>query len=710
VIDSSSKAFDVVYRIVIDNASDQAVGVSLSPRQIQISYAIGSSPSAIPITINTNSIGTPSFKLAVEGLAGVTASPNTGTAPGSVNLSLNTGSLTTPGTFNGLLVLYASQTASQLDSIPITLTVTATPTITVPATADAGTTLNVTLANGPGHPRDWVALYCPATQPDGSYVTWMYLSGTTTAPGTGLTGASLAFTVPSNVASCQVRWYGHDTYTLIATSATVTVPPPASPPTITMTRAGQTLTATLDHGPANPTDWIALYCPAGNPSYVDYKYMGNTRTAPGSGLASATVTFTAPTTAANCNAVWYERNTFTILATSNTVQLPVAAPTISVSAASGIVTVTLANGPASPTDWVALYCPASAGDTSYVDYKYLNDTRSAPASGLAGATVHLTLQAAATCNVRWFASNSFTKLATSDPVPGGTPPSVTVTPPAAPGGTLSATLANGPADPTDWVALYCPATAADGSYLDWKYLTDTTTPPGSGLAGATVHFTVPASATTCQVRWFGHNTFTPIASSGTITWPTLAATVANGTLTVTAANGPGNARDWVALYCPPTAGSYADWKYLSDSTTPPASGVTGATLHFPAPTTAATCEVRWYANDTFTLLATSAPVATSSPTITVPANAAPGSTLSVTLAGGPASAGDWAALYCPATQADGGYLDWKYMSDTHSMPGSGLADATVTFTAPAAPASCEVRWYSNNGFTRLAVSTTVTVQ
>ena len=203
------------------------------------------------------------------------------------------------------------------------------------------------------------------------------------------------------------------------------------------------------------------------------------------------------------------------------------------------------------------------------------------------------------------------------------------------------------------------------------------------------------------------STIREVWAGETMRWPRMAGTVADGTLTATLANGPANATDWVALYCPPTAGSYADWKYLSDSTTPPASGVTGATLHFPVPTSATTCEVRWFANNTFTLLATSAPVATSSPTIDVPGHATAGGTLSVTLAGGPRSPYDWVALYCPA--GAGSYTDYKYMNDSRTAPGTGVAGATVTLMVPLSATTCQVRWYGNNTFALLASSSTVAV-
>jgi hypothetical protein len=253
--------------------------------------------------------------------------------------------------------------------------------------------------------------------------------------------------------------------------------------------------------------------------------------------------------------------------------------------------------------------------------------------------------------------------------------------------------------------------------VDWKYLSDTRAVPESGVTGTTVHFTVPASASACNVRWYANDTMRLLATSGTVTVlvPTITApatVVSVTTLSVTVANGPGNPTDWVALYCPTTQpdGAYVDWKYLSDTQVAPGSGQTGATVHFTVPASASACNVRWYANDTMRLLATSGTVTVLVPTITVPATVAPGGALSVTVANGPGSPTDWVGLYCPTPQPDGAYVDWKYLSDTQVAPGSGLTAATVHLAVPASVTVCEVRWFGHDTFMRLATSTPVAVQ
>ena len=83
----------------------------------------------------------------------------------------------------------------------------------------------------------------------------------------------------------------------------------------------------------------------------------------------------------------------------------------------GTVTFTIANGPGNAADWVGFFCPSSNADSSYADWKYLNNTKTAPAMGLTAGSVTFTAPTTGgqTCNGRLF-SNTNTKLATSGTV------------------------------------------------------------------------------------------------------------------------------------------------------------------------------------------------------------------------------------------------------------------------------------------------------
>src|SRR6185436_17173486 len=104
-------------------------------------------------------------------------------------------------------------------SSSITLT-NAAPSVTVSSTTvTPGSTINATVANGPGGRTDWLAIYSTS---GGSYLTWMYLNGTQTAPEAGLTSATVAVTMPSTPGTYFIRLHTGAS-TVLATSATVTV-------------------------------------------------------------------------------------------------------------------------------------------------------------------------------------------------------------------------------------------------------------------------------------------------------------------------------------------------------------------------------------------------------------------------------------------------------------------------------------------------------
>jgi hypothetical protein len=77
-------------------------------------------------------------------------------------------------------------------------------------------------------------------------------------------------------------------------------------------------------------------------------------------------------------------------------------------------------------------------------------------------------------------------------------------------------------------------------------------------------------------------------------------------LMVNVANGPGDTTDWVGLAAagtPDTA--FIAWAYLNGTQTPPAAGVTSATVMMTAPTSDGPYEARFYPNNLWTVTARS---------------------------------------------------------------------------------------------------------
>lgn len=200
---------------------------------------------------------------------------------------------------------------------------------------------------------------------------------------------------------------------------------------------------------------------------------------------------------------------------------------------------------------------------------------------------------------------------------------------------------------------------------------------------------------------------------------TLASTtvVAGGSVQFTVSGGPGNATDWVSLSPVSAADNgYTKWIYLNGLNAAPATGMREATLQFTAPLTAGTYNIRFFAKDGFTKLATSATITVGNPTAAPAAPAVAiasatvkaGQAIQFTVSDGPANLRDWVAL-TPAAAADTGYVSWVYLNGMKTAPASGYKSATLQLAAPATPGTYNIRFFANDGFTKLATSATVTV-
>src|SRR5439155_2976904 len=108
------------------------------------------------------------------------------------------------------------------------------PTVTVNGSSVAitvapGATVSVGVANGPGNRKDWLALY-PTGAADTAFVDWFFLNGTKIPRDSGLTAASVPFTLPTTPGTYEVRFFANNTYQRLGTTPTVTVVD-NSPPT-----------------------------------------------------------------------------------------------------------------------------------------------------------------------------------------------------------------------------------------------------------------------------------------------------------------------------------------------------------------------------------------------------------------------------------------------------------------------------------------------
>jgi hypothetical protein len=494
-----------------------------------------------------------------------------------------------------------------------------------------GDQLTVTVANGPGLANDWVGLY-RAGAPDDARLDWQYLNGLQIPPGGSIPNPTLAFTAPAMPGLYNFRFFSNDSYSpLLASSANLTVLGSLSIGNATVTEgqsgiitaaftvslaAASTLPITVNFATASGTatagsDFAATsgaitFAPGVTTRTMTVDVTGDTTTEP---TETFVVNLSAPANAA----IAHGQGIGTILDDD-------IAPTLTNSAAAvpggATVTVTVANGPGGVADWVGLY-PSGAADGAYIAWKYLSGTSTMPPAGLTGATLTFTMPAGGgTYNFRLFSNNSFTKIATSANVTVSGPSIGVGSTATGPGVPLTVTIAGGPGNTTDWVGLYSTG-ASDTGYIDWQYLNGMHTVPATGASSATLTFTMPPTAGTYNLRFFSNNSMVKIATSVTITVTVVspaisvnATTVPPGaTLTVTVADGPGNATDWVGLHRTDAGDSaYSDWQFLNGTRSVPPAGATGATLTFTMPSVPGTYNLRLFANNSFNKLATSVAV------------------------------------------------------------------------------------------------------
>src|SRR5574337_893553 len=212
---------------------------------------------------------------------------------------------------------------------PIATQTPVSPTLVAnPSSARSGDTETLTLTNGPGNAQDWIGLYT-ISSPDNTPLDWLYLNGSKTPPPSDVTSAVLSFAMPGVSGSYNFRFFGNDSYQLLATSnqvvlaqvATVTATPsPVSP--------GGVIGVSVAQGPGHRTDWVGMYrADQSNLQYVDWFYLNGSKSAPVSGLTSGTVMFTAPPGGGVYNFRFFVNDGFTLVATSNPVSVLAPTPT-----------------------------------------------------------------------------------------------------------------------------------------------------------------------------------------------------------------------------------------------------------------------------------------------------------------------------------------------------------------------------------------------
>jgi acid phosphatase type 7 len=282
---------------------------------------------------------------------------------------------------------------------------------------------------------------------------------------------------------------------------------------------------------------------------------------------------------------------------------------------------------------------------------------------------------------------------------------------------------SGVSSPTtaDWIGVYAQG-AANTAYSNWVYDDNCTKVAGTTtLVSGSCSINMPTTPGTYELRLLANNGFTVLATSAPVTVSSTTSLlgsptgVAGGGLVTASWNNVGNpsSTDWVGVYAQGAANSaYQKWVY-DDSCTQTAGTTTLASgsCSIAMPTTAGTYELRLFAADGYTLLATSGPITVSATTL----SASPGSvgtggsvTGSWSNVGNPSST-DWIGVYTPGS-GSGSYLNWVYdNSCTRAAGATALASGSCSVTLPNTAGTYELRLYAADGWTLLATSGQVTV-
>ncbi|MEX1995146.1 MAG: Calx-beta domain-containing protein, partial [Steroidobacteraceae bacterium] len=250
---------------------------------------------------------------------------------------------------------------------------------------------------------------------------------------------------------------------------------------------------------------------------------------------------------------------------------------------------------------------------------------------------------------------------------------------------------------------------------------------------ATLVFTAPTTPGTYHLRFFANGGYTRLATSGPIEVPP-GPTLRVNDVSVTEGHAGTVEATFTVTLSPANPTQVVSVNYATANGTATAGSdyvATSGTLIFDPSVTSRTISVAingdsaFEQNDTF-FVNLSQPVnavigdaqgagtiinddQAGTPSVTAgPATVAPGGTITATVTNGPGNLRDWVGLYGTAAP-DTPSLAWLYLDGTKNVPAQALTEATLVFTAPTTPGTYQLRFFANDGYTRLATSGTITV-
>ncbi|HUS35038.1 MAG TPA: hypothetical protein VM680_06765 [Verrucomicrobiae bacterium] len=262
------------------------------------------------------------------------------------------------------------------------------------------------------------------------------------------------------------------------------------------------------------------------------------------------------------------------------------------------------------------------------------------------------------------------------------------------GEAIKVAFTNGPANPTDRISIYKEG-EIPGKVDSTKYLyVGGGSSAGAGVANGEVTFAGGLAAEGNYVAYFlekdgyrvlAKDAFAVVAPTAPLVRTDKQIYQKGEKITVTFSRGPGNAKDWIAIYAAgvtPGPGQLA-FKYV-DNTGTGTTGLTDGTVTFD---TGLAIPGKWVAyfleNDDYTVLAQDAfeVVVTGNGVVTITPDHQhylPGQPINISFDGGPGNPKDWIGVYRPGQRPGGpNSTDWRYVNDTQTST-VGLSSGDIT--------------------------------
>lgn len=366
---------------------------------------------------------------------------------------------------------------------------------------------------------------------------------------------------------------------------------------------GENFKVAFTNAPGNPKDWIGIF-PAGlaNPEgtiatqwfYVDGTKGGSTA------VVNGEVNFSSLATTGSYTAYLFENDGYRIFGKDTFTVVEATAPLVRVDKQvyrkGDAITVNFSRGPGNAKDWIAIYGEGVVPGTGSAAYLYVDGTTSGQVGKTDGSvtfngfltpgkwTAHLLEDDGYTS----LASDSFEIVLTGNGLATLIPDHQHYLP----GQPVSIQFDGGHGNPLDWIGVYKLGQRQPASQsTDWRYVNDTQAGT-DGITKGSVNFPNGFSSGVDSAQsWradfmlndgyeiIGDATFDVLLDGSPIVQTSKRTYDFGETISITFQNGPGNAKDWIAIYpkgiIPDGDPSSTLWKYTdgtTDGTTPTTSG------------------------------------------------------------------------------------------------------------------------------------------